>query len=79
MEDAHTTLPAHTPTTSLFAVFDGHGGPNVAIYSGGKIAGRVSSDPDFINGLYGKAMTQSFLGLDEDLRAGWISRRFNLF
>jgi protein phosphatase 2C family protein 2/3 len=75
MEDAHTTLPSHTPETALFAVFDGHGGPNVALYSGGKIASRISSDPNFKPGEYGQAMTSSFLGLDVDLRAG-LSRVF---
>ncbi len=30
MEDAHISIPELTEDSSLFAVFDGHGGPEVA-------------------------------------------------
>lgn len=74
MEDAHTTiLTLPTSKCALFAVFDGHGGSNVAIYSGNKLQERLATDEAFKAGLFGQALTQSFLGLDTDLRAGVFS------
>lgn len=70
MEDAHTTiLNLPQSKTALFAVFDGHGGSKVALYSGRKLQERLVKDDAFQSGNYSVALITSFLGLDTDLRA----------
>ncbi|KAI8379555.1 phosphatase 2C-like domain-containing protein [Radiomyces spectabilis] len=69
MEDAHTTIPEYTDTgASFFAVFDGHGGSNVAKYSGEHLQDRVLDSDDFRQGKIREALKAGYLGIDEDLR-----------
>eukprot|EP01135_Chromosphaera_perkinsii_P008190 Nk52_evm12s1178 gene=Nk52_evmTU12s1178 len=69
MEDAHTTLlqlPGDDKA-ALFAVFDGHGGSNVAKYAGEKMHLRIISDKSYGAGDYEAALKNGFLGIDEDM------------
>ncbi|KAG9284541.1 hypothetical protein G9A89_014145 [Geosiphon pyriformis] len=70
MEDAHTTLLelAGHQGYSFFAVYDGHGGPNVAKYSGTHLHERIAKDEAFSKGNFHKAIINGFLGTDEDLK-----------
>ncbi|KAI8908147.1 phosphatase 2C-like domain-containing protein [Powellomyces hirtus] len=74
MEDAHTTILKMDGSKtgkhiSFFAVFDGHGGPSVAKYSGQEVHQRIAREDAYANGDYAAALKAGFLGTDEDLRA----------
>ena len=70
MEDAHTTMlslaPEH-PDCAFFAVYDGHCGQNIARYCGDHLHRRVATSPHFAKEEYAEALTQGFLGVDEDI------------
>lgn len=69
MEDAHTaelTLKDKIGY-SFFGVYDGHGGQNVAKYSGAHLHERIARDEKFSIDLE-VAIKNGFLGTDEDLR-----------
>lgn len=66
MEDAHThilSLP-DDPSAAFFAVFDGHGGADVAQYAGKHMHKFVVKRPEYETDP-GDALQQSFLDIDE--------------
>ncbi|KAI8980460.1 putative serine/threonine phosphatase 2C ptc2 [Pilobolus umbonatus] len=68
MEDAHTTLlNYHETGAAFFAVFDGHGGANVAKYSGIHLQENVIDSEDFKKGQYKDSLRKGFLKIDTDL------------
>ncbi|KAL9550642.1 hypothetical protein PS6_005444 [Mucor atramentarius] len=70
MEDAHTHILDYENTgASFFAVFDGHGGANVAKYSSQNLSKIVIESDDFKKGEYTDALRKGFLKIDQDLRA----------
>eukprot|EP00123_Amoebidium_parasiticum_P001444 comp12531_c0_seq1/m.7518 comp12531_c0_seq1/g.7518 ORF comp12531_c0_seq1/g.7518 comp12531_c0_seq1/m.7518 type:complete len:315 (-) comp12531_c0_seq1:915-1859(-) len=70
MEDAHTAVlhMEGDEEASFFAVYDGHGGTNVALYAGENLHKRVVSDPAYKAGDYAAALKNGFLGTDDDMR-----------
>lgn len=79
MEDAHTTLLSvneDDPTDleqkdkkmAFFAVFDGHGGANVARYCGEHLHHKIIATHFFKAKDYKAALKHGFLTADEDLR-----------
>ncbi|RUS23103.1 phosphatase 2C-like domain-containing protein [Endogone sp. FLAS-F59071] len=69
MEDAHTTiLKLDGSNVGFFAVYDGHGGQNVAKFSGGRLHKRIAAEDAFKKGLYPEAIKNGFLGTDVDLK-----------
>ena len=46
-EDAHITAVDFIPDHSLFAVFDGHGGSEVAKFCGNHFVEELKNDPSF--------------------------------
>ncbi|KAG0051127.1 Protein phosphatase 2C 2 [Gryganskiella cystojenkinii] len=70
MEDAHTTLleVEDAKGTAFFGVYDGHGGPNVAKYSGDGLHKRIVADKAFGRGEYATAIKHGFLEMDRALR-----------
>ncbi|RHZ57015.1 hypothetical protein Glove_395g56 [Diversispora epigaea] len=69
MEDAHTTLLQILDKKgfSFFGVYDGHGGQNVAKYSGDHLHGCIVEDSDFGKNLE-LAIKNGFLGIDKKLK-----------
>jgi serine/threonine protein phosphatase PrpC len=65
MEDAHITQLDLEPGTHLFAVFDGHGGKCVAQYCAAHFADVLTANASFKAGDVGKALTETFLRMDE--------------
>ncbi|CAG8451464.1 6714_t:CDS:2 [Ambispora leptoticha] len=70
MEDAHTTKLelGNKKGHSFFAVYDGHGGQNVAKYSGIHLHDRIAESEQFNKKKYPEAIKEGFLGTDEDLK-----------
>ncbi|KAJ3372484.1 Protein phosphatase 2C 2 [Allomyces arbusculus] len=71
MEDAHTTettIGDPNAQIGFFAVFDGHGGPAVARFSGTELHKRIIEREHFKKGAYHDALKDGFLALDDELR-----------
>jgi len=64
MEDAHISQPRLTESTSLFAVFDGHGGPEVAKFCAKVFPSELLKNEKFTAGNYKTALEETFLKMD---------------
>jgi len=65
MEDAHISNEKLTNECALFGVFDGHGGREVAKFVERHYCDELLKNPNFKNGKYEIALTESFLRMDE--------------
>ncbi|CEG78054.1 hypothetical protein RMATCC62417_12714 [Rhizopus microsporus] len=71
MEDAHTALTSYANTgASFFAVFDGHGGSQVASYSGKTLYKKIMNSPAFEKGRYRETIRSGYYAIDEELKRG---------
>ena len=64
MEDAHISIPNLTADTGLFAVFDGHGGAEVAKFCSKYFPEELVKNPHFATGNYKTALEETFLKMD---------------
>ncbi|GAV08414.1 hypothetical protein RvY_18106 [Ramazzottius varieornatus] len=64
-EDAHVTLPEFDDQSMLFAVFDGHGGSEVAKYAAMHLGQHLKSLDNYKKGNFQEALTEAFLSFDE--------------
>ena len=70
MEDAEICEATFTENSSLFAVFDGHGGHEVAIYCEKYFGAELKKNPHFIKeGNMAQALTETFMKIDEMLES----------
>jgi len=67
MEDAHITNTALPGEASLFAVFDGHGGQEVARFCGKYFTDELVKNENFRNGNFKRALEETFLKMDSIL------------
>lgn len=67
MEDAHIILPHFTQDYSLFAIFDGHGGKEVATFCSIYFPKELQQNAHFLQGNFKKALEETFLKMDEIL------------
>lgn len=67
MEDAHISDGDFGPDMALFAVFDGHGGPEVAKYCERHFGATLKANPNFEKARYEQALKEVFLKMDEML------------
>ena len=69
MEDAHIAEPdldVHgNQIISLYAVFDGHGGPEVAQFAKAKMPNIIKNNTSFKQGDYKKTLCEAFHAIDE--------------
>nr|CAD7431515.1 unnamed protein product [Timema monikensis] len=65
--DSHNCLLEFDKGTSLFAVYDGHGGHEVAQYCAQNFPEYIKQRETFQKGDYIQALKESFLGFDETL------------
>ena len=81
MEDAHTAIldlqntddhkkTAKEERLSFFAVFDGHGGHRVALFSGDNVYKILAKQAAFEDGNYEQALKDSFLATDRAILQG---------
>lgn len=71
MEDAMITqleIPSH-PGVSVFAVFDGHGGSEVAKYTANHFVEQLLKRKSFQEKQYADALKETFLQIDLKLRS----------
>ncbi|XP_049866905.1 uncharacterized protein LOC126367438 isoform X2 [Pectinophora gossypiella] len=63
-EDAHNTILDFDVNTSLFAVYDGHGGAEVATYCSQNLPNYIKNTEAYKSGELIKALEDAFLGFD---------------
>lgn len=66
-QDAHNCFTEFDENTSLFAVYDGHGGHEVAEYAAKYLPDYIKEMEDYKNGNYEQALINAFLGFDATL------------
>ncbi|XP_053394815.1 protein phosphatase 1G-like isoform X2 [Mercenaria mercenaria] len=68
-EDAHNCISDFDPdtNTSLFAVYDGHGGAEVAQYTAAHLPDFLKALPIYKDGKLAEALQEAFLGFDQVL------------
>ena len=67
MEDAHITNLDLPNGNALFAVFDGHGGQEVAKFCGKYFTGELTKNENYIKANYKVALEETFLKMDSIL------------
>lgn len=68
MEDAHICEPDIGNGVSIFGVFDGHGGREVALYVKNHFVEILKKTPAFGCGKYGDALKETCIQIDEQLK-----------
>jgi len=64
MEDSHITALDVEPDLSIFGVFDGHGGCEVAKFVAAHFIEEIKKTESFRRGDYRNALIETFLSLD---------------
>ncbi|XP_015241975.1 PREDICTED: protein phosphatase 1G [Cyprinodon variegatus] len=65
MEDAHNCIPDFDEDTAMFAVYDGHGGEEVALYCSKYLPDIIKEQKMYKDGKLQKALEDAFLAIDE--------------
>ena len=68
MEDAAIVLPNFEKNTSLFGILDGHGGSIISEFVSVNFKNILVRTDSYKNGNYEKALTETFLIMDELLK-----------
>ena len=68
MEDSHIAQTGLANNVSVFGVFDGHGGAEVAIFVKKHFTATLIKNENFIKSDYKKALHETFIKMDELLR-----------
>ena len=69
MEDAHITKADLTADISVFGVFDGHGGKEVAYFVEQHFIEELQKNKNFQQGKYDEALRETFMIMDELLKS----------
>ncbi|XP_006638473.1 protein phosphatase 1G [Lepisosteus oculatus] len=64
MEDAHNCIPDLDEETAMFAVYDGHGGEEVALYCSKYLPEIIMEQKTYKDGKLQKALEDAFLAID---------------
>uniref|UniRef100_A0A8C8C5X5 Protein phosphatase 1G n=1 Tax=Oncorhynchus tshawytscha TaxID=74940 RepID=A0A8C8C5X5_ONCTS len=64
MEDAHNCIPELDDETAMFAVYDGHGGEEVALYCSKYLPEIIKEQKTYKDGKLQKALEDAFLAID---------------
>lgn len=68
MEDAHLAIFDLIPGVSLFGIFDGHGGPEVARYVADNVPWMLKENSEFQLRNFKKGIVQVYREVDEIMR-----------
>lgn len=63
LQDAHNCILDYDTNTHFFAVYDGHGGHEVAEYCAQKLPDYIRNTEEYKEGNFKKALTKGFLGM----------------
>jgi len=77
-EDAHNAILNYDDFSSLFAVYDGHGGHEVAIYTAKKLPNYIKSRKNYRMGNIEDGLTNAFLEFDKTLTEREIVRELRV-
>jgi serine/threonine protein phosphatase PrpC len=64
-EDAHICLPSFDKSASLWAVFDGHNGAEVAIFAAKRLPKILKTNANYKGGRYELALQEAFMAFDD--------------
>uniref|UniRef100_A0A3B5LY33 Protein phosphatase 1G n=1 Tax=Xiphophorus couchianus TaxID=32473 RepID=A0A3B5LY33_9TELE len=64
MEDAHNCIPDFDEETAMFAVYDGHGGEEVALFCSKYLPDIIKEQRTYKDGKLQKALEDAFLAID---------------
>ncbi|XP_078494893.1 protein phosphatase 1G [Ciona intestinalis] len=78
MEDAHNCIPEVDEDTGLFAVYDGHGGGEVAMYCSYYFADVLKQTEEYKDGKMGEALKATFMKIDRKLKEPRIIKELKL-
>lgn len=67
LQDAHNCILDFDDDVSFFAVYDGHGGSEVAVYTSQELPTFLKTTDKYKNGLYKEALIDAFLGFDDTI------------
>ncbi|XP_072264668.1 protein phosphatase 1G [Pyxicephalus adspersus] len=67
LQDAHNCIPELDTETAMFAVYDGHGGEEVALYCAKYLPDIIKDQKAYKEGKLQKALEDAFLAIDEKL------------
>ncbi|KAM6977366.1 protein phosphatase 1G [Aplochiton taeniatus] len=67
MEDAHNCIPEMDEDTAMFAVYDGHGGEEVALYCSKYLPDVIKEQKTYKDGKLQKALEEAFLAIDSKI------------
>lgn len=68
MENSHIALPFYTPTTSLFAIFDGHGGCEISKFCLENFPKNLKKNKNFLSKNYEKSLIETCEKMDKLLK-----------
>ena len=77
-QDAHNAILNYDDYSSLFAVYDGHGGHEVAIYTAKKLPNYIKSRKDYRMGNIEDGLINAFLEFDKTLTEREIVRELRV-
>lgn len=77
-EDAHNAILSYDDYSSLFAVYDGHGGHEVAIYTAKKLPNFIKSRKDYRMGKIEEGLADAFVEFDKTLTDREIVRELRV-
>ena len=78
MQDAHNAILNYDDYSSLFAVYDGHGGHEVAIYTAKKLPNFIKSRKDYRMGKIEEGLADAFVEFDKTLTDREIVRELRV-
>lgn len=67
LQDAHNCILDFDDDASFFAVYDGHGGSEVAVYTSQELPHFLKSTVNYKDGFYKEALIDAFLGFDDTI------------
>uniref|UniRef100_A0A3Q4BJP3 Protein phosphatase 1G n=1 Tax=Mola mola TaxID=94237 RepID=A0A3Q4BJP3_MOLML len=74
MEDAHNCILEFDEETSMFAVYDGHGGEEVALYCSKYLPDIIKEQKTYKDGKLQKALEDAFLAIDSRMTTEEVIR-----